>query len=133
MRAGRERVFEVATRYDAMHESMPDIYSISETRSRRDNVSVVRAKIMLAETVCSVLAKHTEDRPNKHEMVIIGGDRRGSRIIETYNDLGDSTRVTIRADIQKRRFYNVSTGISKTQLEKWLERVLDSIEAVACT
>lgn len=131
IRAKQERAFEVATQYDAMSESMPEHYTISETRSRRGNVSVVRARFVLAGHTCSVLTKHTESRPRRHEIVIIGGDRRHSRIVETFEPVGELTRLTIEADIRRRRFFDLRTGISKRDLETWLKSVTDSIEHAA--
>ncbi len=131
IRARPERAFEVATQYDALPESMPDHYIVSETRSRRQNVSVVHARFMLAGRECNVLAKHTEYRPHSHEIAIIGGDCRGSRIVETYEPLGDSTRLTIRADIRRRRFFDLRASVSKRDLETWLYGIADSIERAA--
>lgn len=114
-----------------MRESMPAHYIISQTRSRRENVSVVHARFILASKECSVLAKHTEFRPHRHEIAIIGGDHKGSRIVETYESLGDSTRLTITAEIRRRRFFDLHTRISKKELCSWLESITDAIENAA--
>lgn len=116
-----------------MHESLPNHYVISETKSRRGNVSVVRARLILAGKECSVLTKHVEHRPHKHEITIIGGDRRGSHIVETYEPFGDTTRLTITADIKRYKFFDLHVGISTKQLESWLEGIIDAIENAART
>ena len=126
-----ERAFDVATKYDAMSESMPDHYVISETKSRRGDVSVVRARFILAGKQYNTLAKHTEHRPYKHEIKIIGGDWRGSYIVETYESLGNFTRLTLSADMGQRRFLILRSGISRKHLKSWLQSITSAIENAA--
>ncbi len=99
--ASAARTFGVATAYDSLHETLPGHYSMSRTRSRRGNVAVVQARMSVAGSEWSVMARHTEDAPRRHEIAIIGGDGRGTTIVETYEEDGESTMLTIRADIRR--------------------------------
>ena len=125
------RAFAAATQYDAMSESMPDYYTMSRVRSRRGNVSVVSAKIIVGGQEWSVLARHTEDPPKKHEVAIIGGDGRGSRIVETYEPLGGETRLTIEADMKRRRPVELRRALSPGDLKSWLDGLSGAIAHAA--
>ena len=126
-----ERVFGAATRYDAMSDALPDYYAMSRTRSARGNVAVVDAQLVIAGQTWRFLARHTVDPPLRHEIAVIGGDGRGSRLVETYEALDNQTRLTITADIRRRRRLDLRAQISEAKLESWLDGLLEAIGRAA--
>lgn len=119
VRARAERAFGVATAYDSLHESLPRHYSMSRTRSRRGGVAVVQARMRVAGTEWSVMARHTEDAPRRHETAIIGGDGRGTTIVETYEARGDTTLLTVRARLRRRGPLGIPLPVRARGAEEW--------------
>lgn len=118
-RAPAGRAFGVATAYDSLHESLPLHYAMSRTRSRRGPVAVVQARMRVAGAEWSVMARHTEDAPRRHETAVIGGDGRGTVIVETYEARGDETVITVRASLRRRGPLGVPLPVRARAAEEW--------------
>lgn len=131
IRAPAERAFGVATAYDSLHESMPCHYAMSRTRSRRGRVAVVQARMIVAGAEWSVMARHTEDAPRRHETAIIGGDGRGSTIVETYDGRGETTLLTVRASLRRRGPLGIPLPVPGGGADEWARGLAAAIARAA--
>lgn len=102
VRTDRRRIFEIATDYESFPKSMPQYFPSVRIRSSRDNVTVVEEHVRLSGRSLAMMAKHVIERPVSHEVFVIGGDLKGSRIAETYREIPEGTLMTVDADIRLR-------------------------------
>ncbi|MDD9813647.1 MAG: SRPBCC family protein [Thaumarchaeota archaeon] len=131
IRAPPARAFGVATAYDSLHDRLPRHYAMSRTRSRRGGVAVVQARMVVAGMEWSVMARHTEDAPRRHETAIIGGDGRGTTIVETYEGDGDTTVLTVRASIRRRGPLGVPLPVGRRGAQEWVSGLAAAIARAA--
>ncbi len=131
IRAPRARAFGVATAYDSLKEALPLHYAMSRTRSRRGGVAVVQARMSVAGMEWSVMARHTEDAPRRHETAIIGGDGRGTTIVETYEADGEATVLTVRARIRRRGPLGMPLPVGRRRADEWVRGLAAAIARAA--
>lgn len=98
--AGPGTVFAAATDYEALPSALPRRFASVRVRSRRGDVSVVEQRVRLQGRNLVMMTKHVIDPPRRHEVFVIGGDARGSRITESYDEVAGGTLVTVDADIR---------------------------------
>lgn len=98
--AHRETVFDIMTKREELAKTIPEYLESVRTRSRRGNVSVIEERLHIADERLVMMTKHVMTRPERHETFVIGGDAKGSRIIETYAVVPGGTLVTITAMIR---------------------------------
>jgi coenzyme Q-binding protein COQ10 len=60
-----------------------------------------------------MMTKHVKSPPNLHEIFVIGGDCKGSHIVEKYDSVPEGTKLTVEADLRLGLFRkpNVSDGL----------------------
>ena len=100
IKAKRNKVFDAAIDYESFGRMMPQYFPSIRIRSSRDNVTVVEERICISGKDLVMMTKHVVDYPNIHEVFVIGGDAKGSHIIERYEEDPEGTRMVIEADIK---------------------------------
>jgi len=78
-----------------------------------------------------VMARHTEDAPRRHETAIIGGDGRGTTIVETYEADGEATVLTVRARIRRRGPLGMPLPVGRRRADEWVRGLAAAIARAA--
>ncbi len=129
-RAVRARSFGIATDYERLAEAaQPYVVSV-KVRSRRGNVAVVEERLRLGGMELSMMTKHVAIHPELHEIFVIGGDAKGSRIVEKYEGVGDRTRITVDADMRLGAL-GISGIMHRGEIQKGLAGMMDALVAAA--
>lgn len=100
VKADVETVFDIAVDLDGLQRAMPDRFPFIRTLSTRGNVSVAEERRIIAGKNLTMMTKHIVDRPRMHEIFVIGGDSKGSHIIERFSTKGTGTKITISVDLK---------------------------------
>lgn len=108
VRAGRGRAFEVASDHAGLAAALPGYFAAVRVRSRRGGVSVLEERLRLGGAELLMTVRHASEPPALHTMSVLGGDLKGSRIVERYEDVGGpggaaATALFVRADIRPGR------------------------------
>lgn len=126
--APRRRVFEIATDYAALERRLPEYFPSVRILSSRNETTVSEEHVILDGYELVMMARHTVRYPVQHTICVIGGDGRGSRIIQTYQEEDDMTRVTLEADM---RFGLVkSIKMLRVSPQRGLVQIMDGIARV---
>ena len=78
--SNRENVFEIFSNFQNYQRIIPQHYPSIRVRSMRGDVSVVEEHMILGDLELLIMAKHVSQKPFLHEMIVIGGDAKGSKI-----------------------------------------------------
>jgi len=127
VRADRRRIFEIATDYESFPKSMPQYFPSVRIRSSRDNVTVVEEHVRLSSRNLAMMTKHVIERPTSHEVFVIGGDLKGSRIAETYREIPEGTHMTVDADIRLRGAMRLAGLFGRTTIADDLVAITDEL------
>ena len=101
-----EKSFEIISNFENFQKLFPDFYPSILIKSVRDERSLVAEHLKLHDTEFIIMAKHFTTQPYSHEMRIVGGDLKGSSIIEIFSfDNGKtSLKVNAELDVKPSRF-----------------------------
>ena len=124
IKADRNKVYDITTNYENFEKKFPKFFPSIRIRSERDNISVIEEHVLLGGKEFVMMTKHVKKIPELHEIFVIGGDCKGSQIIERYEPIPEGTKLTVEADFKLGLFRkpNVSDG---------LEDIIDEFAMVA--
>jgi len=102
------KVFEIISNFENFEKLLPNFYPSIIIKSIRDESSLVAEHLKLDNKEFVIMAKHFSDPPHKHEMRVVGGDIKGSYIIEKLITIESKVKITVEAEINtSKRFGNI--------------------------
>lgn len=110
---------------------LPDYYTSIRVRSVRDNVAVVEEHLRLGRHYLVMMTKHVTDYMKTHEMVVIGGDAKGSRIVERFLEVPDGTQLVVEADIKLGTKSKIAGMLARDNLTSEFGKMIDDLASVA--
>ena len=93
-------------------------------------MAVVEEHMRIAGRELTMMTKHITKSPESHEMFVIGGDAKGSHIMERYESVQDGTKVTVMADIKAGRAIRIAGLFSRRKLNRDLEDMIDGFARI---
>lgn len=130
IRADRERVFETVSDYESFATILPEYFVSVRVRSKRGNVAVVEERVRISGREIVMMTKHTIVPPEVHEIVVLGGDGKGSHIVERYEQVPGGTRVVVKAEIKLRGAMRVIGLFGSGRITRGMESVMDGFARV---
>ena len=123
--ASPEKVFHIATDYKNYSKFFPQTFPSIRILSTRNQVSVVEEHFMLGEKELLMMTKHIVDEPFKHEVFVIGGDAKGTHILETFEALQNGTKMNIEVDFKLKTSMKISALLGKSKIENDYSSIVD--------
>ena len=74
------------------------------------------------------MAKHFNDPPHRHEMRVVGGDIKGSYIVEELTSNQSETKIVVNAEINAKKRFGIA--LKNANYKKALEEMYDNIVRV---
>jgi coenzyme Q-binding protein COQ10 len=105
IKADRQHVFDIVTNYENFEKLLPQFFPSIRVRSIRENTSVVEEHLRLGQKELVMMTKHVTTPPDLHETFVIGGDAKGSHIVENFAKTQEGTKLTVDADIKLGIFF----------------------------
>ena len=100
VKAERVKVFNIFTNYEQFQKSLPKYFPSIRIRSTRGNIAVVEEHIKIAGHEFIMMTKHVTKFPEIHEVFVIGGDAKGSHIVERFDSIQGGTKIIVDADLK---------------------------------
>ena len=123
------KVFNIISNFENFSKLLPDYYPSIQIKSVRDHSSLVAEHLKLHDKEFVIMAKHFNDSPYRHEMRVIGGDIKGSYIIEKIIPFESGTKIIVEAKINTgKRFSILKNADYKKALEDLYDEVVSIIE-----
>ena len=122
-----DKVFDIISNFENYEKLFPDYYPLIRIKSVRDESSLVVEHLKLHDKEFVIMAKHFNDPPHKHEMRVVGGDIKGSYIIEKIIPFELETKIIVEAEINTGKRFSILKNIN---YEKALENLYDEVVTV---
>lgn len=129
--AKREIVYDVFSNFENYQKLLPKHFPSVRIRSIRGNVAVVEEHLNLGEKEFVIMAKHVQEEPLLHEIFVIGGDAKGSHIVQQFIDVSDKTKVVIKANLKFGGKMRISTIFGKNSFEEDYGKIIDDFVKIA--
>jgi len=97
----------------------------------RGDVSVVEEHLILGGMELLIMAKHVSQKPILHEMIVIGGDGKGSKIKQEFIELENGTKILVDVDLKFKGKMRISVMFGKNNFKQDYDDVLDDFVKLA--
>ncbi len=129
--ANRETVYEILSNYEIYQKLIPQHFSSVRVRSVRENISVVEEHMNLGDKELVIMAKHVTKKPVLHEVFVIGGDAKGSRIKQQFIEISEVTKIIVDVDLKLKGKMKMSSIFGKNKFEEDYSKILDDFIKIA--
>ena len=130
IKADRKKVFDITTNYENFQKLFPQYYPSIRIISVRGNTSVVEEHMRIAKQELVMMVKHVIDAPILHEIFVIGGDAKGTHIINRYESIPHGTKLTIEVDWKLKGIMKLSSFFSKNNILDDYSKIIDEFIAI---
>ena len=127
IRSDPKKVFDIISNFENYERLFPDYYPSVRIKSVRDESSLVAEHLRLHDKEFVIMAKHFNDPPHRHEMRVVGGDIKGSYIIEKIIPFESQTKIIVEAEINTGKRFSI---LKNTDYEKALQDLYDEVVTV---
>ena len=131
VKAERNKVFDIVANYEQFQKILPKYFPSIRVLSVRDNTSVVEEHIRIAGRELVMMTKHVTKYPELHEVFVIGGDAKGSHIIERYESIQDSTKITVEADLNLSGPLKIVAFFGRPKIKTGFTKIMDEFAKIA--
>ena len=131
VKAERNKVFDIAANYEEFQKTLPEYFTSIRVRSSRDNVAIVEEHVKISGKELVMMTKHVTQYPEIHEVFVIGGDVKGSHIVEKYESVDDGTKITVDADIKLKGTLKIIGFFGKGKITKGFVKIMDEFAKIA--
>ena len=122
--SNRENVFEIFSNFENYQRIIPQHYPSVRVRSMRGDVSVVEEHLILGDMELIIMAKHVSQKPILHEIIVIGGDAKGSKIKQEFIKFDNGTKVLVDVDLKFKGKMKISVMFGKNNFKQNYDDVL---------
>lgn len=130
VKADIEKVFDVLTDLASLQKTIPHYFPSVRILSTRGNVSVVEEHLVIAGKELVMMTKHIVDKPHTHDVYVIGGDAKGSRIVERYASIGQGTKITMSADFKLKGTLKITGFFGKDKIMNDFSEILSEFALI---
>lgn len=132
VKADIKKIFQISSNYEQFEKLLPKYFPSIKIRSIREETAVVEEHVRILDLELIIMAKHVTKFP-VHEIFIIGGDMKGSHIIEKYERITEGTKVTVHADIKLKGKLKIVGFIGKERFLKGFTEIMNEFARIAET
>jgi len=129
--ADRNKVFDLVTDYEKLEKILPEHFISINIKSVRDNVTVIEERVKLSGKVLVMMTKHVTKYPEIHEVFVLGGDTKGSHIVEHYELVPEGTKIIVDADIKLKGVLKIAGFLGKGKIQNGLSDIMDKFAKIA--
>lgn len=131
IKAERQHVFDIVANYENFEKIMPQYFLSIRIRSVRENAAIVEEHLKLGGKELVMMTKHIVQYPETHEVFVVGGDAKGTHIIEKYDKIDDGTKLTVVADIRLKGIAKIAGFFVKNKIALEFGKMIDDFAKIA--
>lgn len=131
IKAERNKVFDIATNYEQLQKTLPEYFPSINIRSTRGNTAIIEQHIRIAGRELVMMTKHVTQYPKVHQVFVIGGDAKGSHIIERYESIQEGTKITVYIDLKLKGRLKLLAFFRKDKMKKSFTKIIDEFAKIA--
>ena len=131
VKAERNKVFEIVANFENFQKRMPKYFPSIRIKSSRGDTTIAEEHVRLAGLELVMMTKHITRYPELHEVFVIGGDAKGSHIIERYQSILTGTKIIVDVELKLSGKLRIANYLAKGRLQKAFAKKLDEFAKIA--
>ncbi len=131
IKAERQAVFDIVANYENFEKLLPQYFPSVRVLSVRENVAVVEEHLKIGGKELVMTTKHVTKYPELHEVFVLGGDAKGSHIVEKYENATGGTSMTVDADIRLGGMMFIAGILAKKKIASDFGKIIDEFSKIA--
>ena len=132
-KAPKEKLFMVCTDYKSYQSVLPQFFPSIRIVSVRPTTTLIEEHRIISGRELVIMAKHVTDDYNSHQTFFVGGDAKGTQIIEKYETVSGGTKISISIDFKPKLAMKFSVMFDKSKLLDDFETIMDKFIEIAET
>jgi coenzyme Q-binding protein COQ10 len=131
IKAERQAVFDIVANYENFEKTLPQYFPSVRVLSVRENVAVIEEHLKIGERELVMTTKHVTKYPELHEVFVLGGDAKGSHIVEKYEKVPEGTMLIMDADIRLGGIMIIAGILAKKKMASDFGKIIDEFAKIA--
>ena len=127
----RDRFFAISTNYEKFTEILPDYFKELKIIETNGNVTKIFETLSFLGKTINVTTEHIIEKPDRHIVKMLDGQAKGTVFDETYEKVGEQTKVTIKVDFVLSGGLKILEIFAKSKIESNMKMVLDEFASYA--
>lgn len=127
----KEKLLQVATNFQSYQTVFPKFFPSIRIISVRPNTTLIEEHRIIVGKEFVVMARHAVDNNFSHETFFVGGDAKGTHLIEKYETSPEGTKITVTIDFKPKITMKFSPFFSISKLQNDFETIIDKIIEIA--
>ena len=119
------------TNFDNFQTLMPQYFPSVRVLSTRNNVSIVEEHMILGSKELIMMTKHIVQDQDRHEMFIIGGDAKGTHIVETFEQTSEGSKLIVSVDFKFKGTMKIFSLWGKEKIKNDYTKIVDEFVKIA--
>lgn len=124
MGAARDAIYQLMSDHRSLSEVVPGIILSVRVLSERPETYLAEERLALGGREYLSMVRHRREPPRLHEYLVVGGEAKGSRVTETFEEISGGTRLTVTIDWKGGRLRRGDMATADTY-----QRLLGMVEA----
>ena len=121
----RDVFFAISTDYEKFTKILPEYFLELKIIEKKDNTTTIFETLKFLGKTVNVTTEHVVEKPDRHIVKMLDGQAKGTVFDETYEKVGEQTKVTIEVDFVLSGGLKILGMFAKSKIENSMKTVLD--------
>ena len=121
----RDVFFAISTDYEKFTKILPEYFLELKVIQKKGNTTTIFETLKFLGKTVNVTTEHVVEKPDRHIVKMLDGQAKGTVFDETYEKVGEQTKVTIEVDFVLSGGLKILGMFAKTKIESSMKTVLD--------
>ena len=95
----RDVFFAISTDYEKFTKILPEYFLELKVIQKKGNTTTIFETLKFLGKTVNVTTEHIVEKPDRHIVKMLDGQAKGTVFDETYEKVGEQTKVTIEVDL----------------------------------
>jgi ribosome-associated toxin RatA of RatAB toxin-antitoxin module len=121
----RDKFFSISTDYEKFTKILPEYFLELKIIEKKGNTTIIFERLRFLGKTVNVTTEHVVEKPDRHIVKMLDGQAKGTVFDETYEKVGEQTKVTIEVDFVLSGGLKILGIFAKSKIESSMKIVLD--------
>ena len=121
----RDVFFAISTDYEKFTKILPEYFLELKVIQKKGNKTTIFETLKFLGKTVNVTTEHVVEKPDRHIVKMLDGQAKGTVFDETYEKVGEQTKVTIEVDFVLSGGLKILGMFAKSKIESSMKTVLD--------
>ena len=121
----RDVFFAISTDYEKFTKILPEYFLELKVIQKKGNTTTIFETLKFLGKTVNVTTEHIVEKPDRHIVKMLDGQAKGTVFDETYEKVGEQTKVTIEVNFVLSGGLKILGMFAKSKIESSMKTVLD--------